>query len=115
MIPFSWYPFKHSLEINDLVLSFALDNFGMSIPKFWIADLALIRLEKPVNFESKIYFWPICLPPKSISFHGQTAYVERRRKKDMTDCWTDNIGPKKRAKCRYQGNICSGGRSLFYL
>ena len=101
MSPFIRFPIKQSYETNFFVLSFALGNFGMTVSTFCIADLALIRLENPVNFESKIYFWPICLPPKSISLHGQTAYVERRRKKDMTDCWTDNVGPKKRSKCRY--------------
>ena len=75
-----------------------------------ITDLALIRLEKTVIFggpriDGRTLLLPLCLPAKGISVHGQTAYVERKGKKDNVGCLTDNLGPQKNAKCRYLGNI----------
>ena len=78
---------------------------GLNSFTIFFADLALIRLEKTVSFNSEIGFLPICLPTKQISLHGQIAYVERKGDKGKVDCLTDNFGPQKRAKCRYMGNI----------
>ena len=80
----------------------------------FFADLALIRLEKTVTFISGIKFIPICLPTKHIRLHGQIAYLERKGTQDKVDCLTDDFGPEKGAKCRYQGNIYAGERSIYY-
>ena len=74
----------------------------------------MVRLEKTVTFKSEIKFVPMCLPTKHIRLQGQIAYVERKGKQDNGDCLTDNFGPEKGAKCRYQGNMYAGKRSIYY-
>ena len=82
--------------------------FHIQIQQFFttfFTDLALIRLEKTVNFniEGSTDTWlsPICLPAKPVSLHEQTAYVSRRGRHEIGDCFTDSIGSKKNARCRY--------------
>ena len=71
---------------------------GVSIP--YITDLALIRLEETIKFSIPIAILPICLPTMDINLYGQPAYVSRRGRYEKGDCFTDNIGPEKNARCR---------------
>jgi hypothetical protein len=73
---------------------------GLTIP-----DLALIKLNRPVKFDkggptSKPVL-PICLPGPDIELHGQKAYVAGWGRTRNEDCFTDNFGPERHARCRF--------------
>ena len=79
------------------------DGTGYTFP-----DLALIKSAKRFIFDSaagKLAVAPICLPPLPVDeghkIHGQKGYVAGWGNTANDDCFTDNFGPERHAKCRF--------------
>jgi len=69
-------------------------------------DLTLIELRKKVkwsfeNGKNSPQIIPICLPEKKYTMHGKLGYVAGWGRSIRQNCYTDNRGPSRNARCRF--------------